>query len=775
MADQNSTIPKPSLSDHEDGDEPLLFKRHNTASKAKGKMAPLRAIPKASTSSPVSSYDQSKQLPEQIVPSASAKHPAPAEENSDSDDEKPLCAFMKAGSDEAGDWDSEDDDNQPLSSRYLKGKGKTPKRPLDHQTNISEQSSAKKPKVLGSHPKNKQVSSPKHEPEVDYDDSRLAHRMRKARSVNKSSLTTKKKVPKISSSSNTIKKGKKPDKVSKDQPSSKSDNKPKKWTSLVHNGVVFPPPYEPHGVKMLYNGKPVDLTTEQEEVATMFAMMTDTDYVNKRRFRDNFWMDWSKLLGEEHVIQNLDACNFQPIYEWWCQEKEKKKQMSMEEKKAVKEEKLKQEEKYKWATIDGVKEEVQSFRVEPPGLFRGRGEQPQSGRLKRRIVPSDITINIGKDAPVPECPIPGKSWKQIRHDNTVSWLACWDDPISEEKTKYVMLGGSSSLRGQSDKDKFEKARELKDYINDIRTAYTRAFTIPSKEDGANLNRQIAVATYLIDRFALRAGNKKDVNEEADTVGCCTLKVENVKAIAPNLLEFDFLGKDSIKYHQTHQVELPVYKAIKQFQNGKSSSDKLFDQLDTNILNAHLKELMPGLTAKVFRTYNASITLDNMLNEKTKKEGDVSARVEIYKDANKKVAILCNHQRTEPKTFGEQISKLNKKIEDLKGVMKDLETDLVRERKGKSPLNRKQKKNLTPDVLEKKMAQTAKKIEAIESKIADKEDNKNVALETSKVNYLDPRITVAWCKRHEVPIQKIFSKIQLKKFAWAMDVDPDFRF
>jgi DNA topoisomerase-1 len=46
-----------------------------------------------------------------------------------------------------------------------------------------------------------------------------------------------------------------------------------------------------------------------------------------------------------------------------------------------------------------------------------------------------------------------------------------------------------------------------------------------------------------------------------------------------------------------------------FAPGKSGSDDLFDQLDTSKLNAHLKELMPGLTAKVFRTYNASITLD----------------------------------------------------------------------------------------------------------------------------------------------------------------------
>jgi len=35
----------------------------------------------------------------------------------------------------------------------------------------------------------------------------------------------------------------------------------------------------------------------------------------------------------------------------------------------------------------------------------------------------------------------------------------------------------------------------------------------------------------------------------------------------------------------------------------------------------------------------------------------------------------------------------------------------------------------------------------------KEDLKTVALGTSKINYMDPRITIAWCKRNEVRISK----------------------
>lgn len=52
-------------------------------------------------------------------------------------------------------------------------------------------------------------------------------------------------------------------------------------------------------------------------------------------------------------------------------------------------------------------------------------------------------------------------WKEVKHDNTVTWLAFWNDPINPKEFKYVFLAASSSLKGQSDKEKYEKARKLK--------------------------------------------------------------------------------------------------------------------------------------------------------------------------------------------------------------------------------------------------------------------------------------------------------------------------
>lgn len=52
-------------------------------------------------------------------------------------------------------------------------------------------------------------------------------------------------------------------------------------------------------------------------------------------------------------------------------------------------------------------------------------------------------------------------WKEVRHDNTVTWLAFWNDPINPREFKYVFLAASSALKGLSDKEKYEKARKLK--------------------------------------------------------------------------------------------------------------------------------------------------------------------------------------------------------------------------------------------------------------------------------------------------------------------------
>ncbi len=70
--------------------------------------------------------------------------------------------------------------------------------------------------------------------------------------------------------------------------------------------------------------------------------------------------------------------------------------------------------------------------------------------------------------------------------------------------------------------------------------------------------------------------------------------------------------------------------------------------------------MPGLTAKVFRTYNASWTMAEELR-KMKSEGTIADKLKDYTEANRRVAILCNHKRTIPASHEGAMEKLSDKV------------------------------------------------------------------------------------------------------------------
>jgi len=81
-------------------------------------------------------------------------------------------------------------------------------------------------------------------------------------------------------------------------------------------------------------------------------------------------------------IEKLELCDFRPMFEYLEAEKAKRKALTTAEKKALKAEKDEMEAKFKYCVLDGRKETIGNFRVEPPGLFRGRGEHPRKGALK---------------------------------------------------------------------------------------------------------------------------------------------------------------------------------------------------------------------------------------------------------------------------------------------------------------------------------------------------------------------------------------------------------
>uniref|UniRef100_A0A8C7G723 DNA topoisomerase I n=1 Tax=Oncorhynchus kisutch TaxID=8019 RepID=A0A8C7G723_ONCKI len=526
-----------------------------------------------------------------------------------------------------------------------------------------------------------------------------------------------------------------------------------KWRFLEHKGPVMAAPYEPlpSKVRFFYDGKQMKLGPEAEEVATFFAKMLDHEYTTKDAFRKNFFKDWRKEMTSEEKskITDLKKCNFNEMGEYFKAQSEARKAMTKDDKLKIKVENERLLQEYGFCIMDNHKERIANFRIEPPGLFRGRGDHPKMGMLKRRIRPEDIIINCSKDSKHPKPP-PGTKWKELRHDNKVTWLVSWTENI-QGSIKYIMLNPSSRIKGEKDWQKYETARNLKKCVDRLRNQYREDWK--SKEMRI---RQRAVALYFIDKLALRAGNEKEEGESADTVGCCSLRVEHINLYPEKdgqefVVEFDFLGKDSIRYYNKVPVEKRVFKNLQLFMENKQPEDDLFDRLNTSILNKHLQELMDGLTAKVFRTYNASITLQQQLKELTTDE-NLPAKILSYNRANRAVAILCNHQRAPPKTFEKSMQNLQTKIDAKKDQLSDAKRDV---------------KICGCDWL-----RLEEQLMKLEVQATDREENKQIALGTSKLNYLDPRISVAWCKKWGIPIEKIYNKTQREKFAWAIDMAED---
>lgn len=110
-------------------------------------------------------------------------------------------------------------------------------------------------------------------------------------------------------------------------------------------------------------------------------------------------------------------------------------------------------------------------------------------------------------------------------------------------------------------------------------------------------------------------------------------------------------------------------------------------------------------------------------------------------------------------------KLDKIEETRKDYLEEIKTGVVRATKGSSVSSLKSK----VETVENRIVNTSYQLK-------DKEDNSEVSLGTSKMNYIDPRLTVVFAKKFNVPIEKLFTKTLRDKFNWAIEsTDENWRF
>ena len=432
-----------------------------------------------------------------------------------------------------------------------------------------------------------------------------------------------------------------------------------KWKTLQHNGILFPPDFETKSIKIKINGENVSLDLLQEEMIYQWAKKKDTPYVQDKTFQKNFVADFAKTFKGKYKNLQLSDIDLSNPFKLVDKEKDEKEMLTKEQKKslAAKRKELREEMKIKFgkAIMDGKEVEVANYMAEPPGIFIGRGEHPMRGKWKPKVSVKDVTLNLGKDAKIP----PG-NWGKIVHDRDSMWMASWTDVLTQ-KRKYVWLADTAGIKQERDQAKYDKAKKLASEIEKIKDKIVN--DMQNKDPKI---RRISTACYLIYRTAMRVGDEKDP-EEADTVGATTLRKEHIN-LTGDAIEFDFLGKDSVRWQETIPAvghDKQFHDNIKELITKKKDSDEIFDNITSRHVNQYYSSVVKELTAKVFRTYLASSVVSKYLREHDDiKKSSASEKLYHAKLANLEAAIMCNHKRTIPKTFQQT---LQKKIDTLKNV------------------------------------------------------------------------------------------------------------
>ena len=541
-----------------------------------------------------------------------------------------------------------------------------------------------------------------------------------------------------------------------------------KWKTLQHNGILFPPDFESKGIKIRIKDQDVALDLLQEEMIYQWAKKKDTPYAQDEVFQKNFVADFAKTFNGKYKNLTLSDIDLSNPFKLVDKEKDAKELLTKEEKKSLAAERKKLREemkaKYGMAIMDGKQVEVANYMAEPPGIFIGRGEHPMRGKWKPKVSSKDVTLNLGRDAKVPL-----GDWGKIVHDRDSMWMASWTDVLTQ-KRKYVWLADTAGIKQDRDKAKYDKAKKLATEIDKIKDKIVNDM----QNKDAKL-RRISTACYLIYRTAMRVGDEKDP-EEADTVGATTLRKEHVK-LNGDSIEFDFLGKDSVRWQETVPAighDKQFHDNLKELVSKKKDSDEIFDEITSRHVNLYYSGVVKGLTAKVFRTYLASSVVTKYLRENGNvKKSTPAEKLYHAKLANLEAATMCNHKRTIPKTFEQT---LQKKVDTLKTAENatpwKAKEESLKKAESATPKTDAQKEKQSERIkkaktqIRKSKQKHKERIEKLRLQVDLTKKTKDYNLGTSLRNYIDPRVFKSWTDEMNAEWEKLYTAALQKKFLWV---------
>ena len=253
------------------------------------------------------------------------------------------------------------------------------------------------------------------------------------------------------------------------------------------------------------------------------------------------------------------------------------------------------------------------------------------------------------------------------------------------------------------------------------------------------------------------------------------------------IELNFLGKDSVPYKGTIEIDDLAYDIIKQLKSQKKDNDQIFD-VGSGEVSEFIKQFDKNISPKMIRTcYGGKILSEELKKHPINDSMSESEKKAVYNNAALEVTKKLNHHKNVAKNFDEQLDKQKDKLKNAKTNAKEKQIKIEEQlkkideqiMKAKNKYKGKELKEKLAVLKEKKekakisLEKSKEKINKEKINLEFKNATKDYAIGTAKGAYSDPRIAYSWCKDADIDISFIYSKSLAEKFSWAADTPADY--